>query len=159
MAFPRIEIYPRAHQPLTGDEDFVVSQGGVLRKTSTNSVAILAKAGIVPFGGPTVNPLPTGTAVGVGPTGALIECKASDGVNMPSFVGFFLDSETNDVRTQGIYTTTGLTAGSSYFIADDGGITVTAPTTLNYAIQRVGVAISSTELFLQPGIVVLSAGI
>jgi len=158
MAFPRIEIYARAREPLTGDEDFVVSQGGVLRKTSTKSVAILAKAGIVPFSG-AVSTLPVGTAVGVGPTGALIECKASDGAAMPSFVGFFLDSSTNDVRTQGIYTTTGLTAGSSYFIADDGGITVTAPTTLNYAIQRVGVAISSTELFLQPGIVVLSAGI
>lgn len=158
MAFPRIEIYARAQQPLTGDEDFVVSQGGVLRKTSTGSVAVLSKGGIIPFGG-TVSTLPIGTAVGVGPTGALIECKASDGINMPSFVGFFLDSSTNDVRTQGIFTTTGLTAGSSYFIADDGGITATAPTTLNYAIQRIGVAVSATELFLQPGIVVLSAGI
>jgi hypothetical protein len=158
MAFPRIEIYPRAQQPLRGDEDFVVSQGGVLRKTSTASVAVLAQVGVTPFGGTPVS-LPVGTAVGVGPTGALIECKASDGINMPSFVGFFLDSPTNDVRTQGIYTIPGLTAGASYFIADDGGITNTAPSTLNYAIQRIGVAISATELFLQPGIVVLSAGI
>ena len=158
MAFPRIEIYPRAQQPLTGNEDFVVSQGGVLRKTSTASVVTLANGGVTPFGGAVVS-LPVGTAVGVGPTGALIECKASDGVNMPSFVGFFLDSSTNDVRTQGIYTTVGLTAGASYFIDDDGGITSTPPSTLNYAIQRIGVAISTTQLFIQPGIVVLSAGI
>ena len=37
MAFPRIEIYARA-RPLTGDEDVVVSQGGVLRKASTNQI-------------------------------------------------------------------------------------------------------------------------
>ena len=158
MAFPRIEIYPRAQQPLTGDEDFVVSQGGVLRKTNTKSVVTLANAGVTSFGGSTVS-LPIGTPVGVGASGALVECKASDGINMPYFVGFFLDTATNDVRTQGIYTTTGLTAGSSYFIADDGGITSTPPNTLNYAIQRIGVAVSSTELYLQPGIVVLSAGI
>ena len=157
MAFPRIEIYARARE-LNGDEDFVVSQGGVLRKTSTASVVTLANGGVVPFGGERVL-LPVGTAVGVGPTGVLIECKASDGANMPPFVGFFLDSPTNAVRTQGIYTISGLIAGASYFIADDGGITNTAPGTLNYAIQRIGVAISATELFLQPGTVVLSAGI
>lgn len=41
MAFPRIEIYPRS-RPLVGDEDLVVSQGGVLRKTSTQEIADLA---------------------------------------------------------------------------------------------------------------------
>jgi len=46
MAFPRIEIYPRAHQPLVGDEDMVISQGGVLRKTNAQSVADLAAQGV-----------------------------------------------------------------------------------------------------------------
>ena len=51
MAFPRIEIYPRARQPLEGDEDLVVSQGGVLRKTSTQSIADLSTGGVVELAG------------------------------------------------------------------------------------------------------------
>lgn len=42
MAFPRIEIYPRSRS-LEGDEDLVISQGGVLRKTSTQEIADLAE--------------------------------------------------------------------------------------------------------------------
>lgn len=160
MAFPRIEIYPRARQPLEGDEDLVVSQGGVLRKTSTQSIANLATGGgggdgTTTFGG-TASALAFGTAVGIGPSGALIKCKASDGINMPSFIGFLLDPATNKVQTETIYTTSGLSAGSSYFIAAAGGITTTAPTTAGYAVQRVGAAYSATKLFLQPGIIVLN---
>lgn len=44
MAFPRIEIFPRAKEPLTGDEDLLVSQDGVTRKTSTQSIAAVAVA-------------------------------------------------------------------------------------------------------------------
>lgn len=51
MAFPRIEIYPRAHQPLVGDEDMVVSQGGVLRKTDAQSIADLAVSDDVTLAG------------------------------------------------------------------------------------------------------------
>ena len=51
MAFPRIEIYPRAHQPLVGDEDMVVSQGGVLRKTNAQSIANLAVSDDVTLAG------------------------------------------------------------------------------------------------------------
>ena len=160
MAFPRIEIYARARQPLAGDEDLVVSQGGVLRKTSTQSIANLATGGgggdgTTTFGG-TASVLPVGTAVGIGPSGALIECKASDGASMPSFIGFLLDPATNKVQTETIYTTSGLTAGSSYFIAASGGITTTAPATAGYAVQRVGAAFSTTKLFLQPGVIVLN---
>ena len=158
MAFPRIEIYPRA-RPLTGDEDLVISQGGVLRKTSTDSIAALAGGGggdgTTTFGG-TASVLAAGTAVGIGPSGALIECKASDGASMPSFIGFLLDPATNKVQTETIYTTSGLTAGSSYFIAASGGITTTAPATAGYAVQRVGAAFSTTKLFLQPGVIVLN---
>ena len=162
MAFPRIEIYPRARQPLEGDEDLVVSQGGVLRKTSTQSIADLAGGGgggdgTTTFGG-TASALAVGTAVGIGPSGALIECKASDGASMPSFIGFLLDPATNKVQTETIYTTSGLTPGASYFVGNSGGITTTAPTASGYAVQRVGAAYSATKLFLQPGIIVLNDG-
>lgn len=160
MAFPRIEIYPRAQQPLSGEEDLVVSQGGVLRKTSTDSIAALAGGGgggdgTTTFGG-TASTLAVGTAVGIGPSGALIECKASDGASMPSFIGFLLNPATNKVQTETIYTTSGLTAGSSYFVGNSGGITTTAPVSAGYAVQRIGAAYSTTRLFLQPGIIVLN---
>jgi len=160
MAFPRIEIYPRAQQPLSGDEDLVVSQGGVLRKTSTDSIAALAGGGgggdgTTTFGG-TASTLAVGTAVGIGPSGALVECKASDGASMPSFIGFLLNPTTNKVQTETIYTTSGLSAGSSYFVGNSGGITTTAPVSAGYAVQRIGAAYSTTRLFLQPGIIVLN---
>jgi hypothetical protein len=162
MAFPRIEIYPRAHQPLRGDEDLVVSQGGVLRKTSTDSIAALATGGgggdgTTTFGGEP-STLPAGTSVGIGPSGTLIECKASDGINMPSFIGFMLDPATNKVQTQSLFVTSGLTAGDDYFVGVSGGVTVTAPTTPGYAVQRVGAAYSTTRLFVQPGLIVIADG-
>lgn len=159
MAFPRIEIYARA-QALTGDEDLVVSQGGVLRKASTGAIAALASGGgggdgTTTFGG-TASTLAVGTVVGIGPSGALIECKASDGASMPSFIGFLLNPATNKVQTETIYTTSGLSAGSSYFVGNSGGITTTAPVSAGYAVQRIGAAYSTTRLFLQPGIIVLN---
>ena len=162
MAFPRIEIYARARQPLAGDEDLVVSQGGVLRKTSTQSIADLATGGgggdgTTTFGG-TASALAVGTAVGIGPSGALIECKASDGASMPSFIGFLLDPATNKVQTETIYATSGLTPGASYFVGNTGVITTSAPTSAGYAVQRIGAAYSATKLFLQPGIIVLNDG-
>lgn len=162
MAFPRIEIYPRARQPLEGDEDLVVSQGGVLRKTSTQSIAALAGGGgggdgTTTFGG-TASTLAVGTAVGIGPSGALVECKASDGASMPSFIGFLLDPATNKVQTETVYATSGLTPGASYFVGNSGVITTSAPTSAGYAVQRIGAAFSTTKLFLQPGIIVLNDG-
>jgi hypothetical protein len=161
MAFPRIEIYARA-RALTGDEDVVVSQGGVLRKASTGAIAALAGGGgggdgTTTFGG-TASTLAVGTPVGIGPSGALIECKASDGMSMPSFIGFLLDPTTNKVQTETLFTTSGLTAGASYFVGNAGGITTTAPTTSGYAVQRIGAAFSTTKLFLQPGLIVITDG-
>lgn len=162
MAFPRIEIYPRA-RPLDGTEDMVVSQGGVLRKASTDQIKTFVDAsggggdGTTTFGG-TASTLAVGTPVGIGPSGTLIECKAEDGMSMPYFVGFLLDPATNKVQTSSLFTTTGLTAGSSYYIGSTGGITATAPTSAGYAVQRIGAAYSATKLFLQPGIIVLNDG-
>jgi hypothetical protein len=161
MAFPRIEIYPRAREPLSGDEDLVVSQGGVLRKTNTNSIAALASGGggdgTTTFGG-TPSTLAVGTPVGIGASGGLVACRASDGMSMPSFVGFLLDPATNKVQTQSLFTTTGLTAGASYFIGNAGGITTTPPTTSGYAVQRIGAAYSTTRLYVQPGLIVITDG-
>ncbi len=160
MAFPRIEIYPRA-RPLTGDEDMVVSQGGVLRKASTDQIKTFVNTGggggdgTTTFNG-TASALAVGTAVGIGPSGALVECKASDGAAMPSFIGFLLDPAINKVQTETIYATSGLSAGSSYFIAASGGVTTTPPSTAGYAVPRIGAAFSTTKLFLQPGIIVLN---
>jgi hypothetical protein len=162
MAFPRIEIYARA-RPLTGDEDMVVSQGGVLRKASTDQIKTFVGTGggggdgTTTFGG-TPSTLAVGTPVGIGPSGALVECKASDGMSMPSFVGFLLDPATNKVQTETLFTTSGLTAGASYFVGNAGGITTTAPTTSGYAVQRIGAAFSTTKLFLQPGLIVITDG-
>jgi len=160
MAFPRIEIYARA-RALTGDEDLVVSQGGVLRKASTGAIAALAGGGggdgTTTFDG-TASALAVGTPVGIGPSGALVECKASDGMLMPSFIGFLLDPATNKVQTQSVFTTSGLTPGASYFVGNSGSITDTAPTTSGYAVQRVGAAFSTTKLFLQPGLIVITDG-
>ena len=160
MAFPRIEIYARA-RALTGDEDLVVSQGGVLRKASTGAIAALAGGGggdgTTTFDG-TASALAVGTPVGIGPSGALVECKASDGMSMPSFIGFLLDPATNKVQTQSVFTTSGLTPGASYFVGNSGSITDTAPTTSGYAVQRVGAAFSTTKLFLQPGLIVITDG-
>ena len=75
---------------------------------------------------------------------------------MPSFIGFLLDPAINKVQTETIYTTSGLTAGSSYFVGNSGGITTTAPVSAGYAVQRIGAAYSTTRLFLQPGIIVLN---
>ena len=161
MAFPRIEIYARA-RALTGDEDVVVSQGGVLRKASTGAIAALAGGGgggdgTTTFGG-TASTLAVGTPVGIGPSGALVACKASDGMSMPSFIGFLLDPATNKVQTETLFTTSGLIAGTSYFVGNSGSITTTAPTTSGYAVQRIGAAFSTTKLFLQPGLIVISGG-
>jgi hypothetical protein len=161
MAFPRIEIYARA-RALTGDEDLVVSQGGVLRKASTQAIAALAGGGgggdgTTTFGG-TASALAVGTPVGIGPSGTLVDCKASDGMNMPSFIGFLLDPITNKVQTETLFTTSGLTAGSSYFVGNSGGITLTPPTNTGYAVQRIGAAFSTTKLFLQPGLIVITDG-
>lgn len=163
MAFPRIEVFPRAKEPLVGDEDLLVSQDGVTRKTSTQSIANLAPGGggggdgTTVFGG-TASALAVGTPVGIGPSGTLIACRAQDGLTMPYFIGFLLDPATNKVQTSSLFVTSGLTTGSSYYIGETGNITPNAPTSAGYAVQRIGAAYSATRLFLQPGGIILNDG-
>ena len=51
-----------------------------------------------------------------------------------------------------LYTTTGLTPGSTYYLSPgtSGGITITRPTTVGQIIQEVGFAISDTVLYCKP---------
>ena len=158
MAFPRIEIYPRA-QPLTGDEDFVVSQGGVLRKTSTASVVELTNVGVTQFLGvpSTIEPK---TPVAIGPDGTLIPADAAHPSYALPFVGFFIGNSTNEVRTSGLWTdlTANFTPGATYYVGIGGGITTTAPGSPGAGVQVVGRAVSATQLFIQPGIVIINAG-
>ena len=102
MAFPRIEIYARA-RALTGDEDLVVSQGGVLRKASTDAIAALAGGGgggdgTTTFGG-TASALAVGTPVGLGPSGALVECKASNGSTLTLLSGLLTFAVNSVINT------------------------------------------------------------
>jgi hypothetical protein len=157
MAFPRIEIYPRA-QPLTGDEDFVISQGGVLRKTSTASVVDLTNVGVTQFlGVPAV--IEPKTPVAIGPSGTLIPADAANPSNALPFVGFFIGNSTNEVRTSGLWTdlTASFTPGATYYVGIGGGITATAPSNPGAGVQVVGRAVSATQLFIQPGIVIINA--
>lgn len=158
MAFPRIEIYARAQQPLTGDEDFVVSQGGVLRKTNTASVVTLAKVGVTEFPG-SLAALALKTPVAIGASGTLVAARADDPTNALPFVGFFVGTTTNEVRTAGLWTdlAASFTPGAMYYVGLSGGITDTAPTTPGAGVQVVGKAISATQLFIQPGIVIINA--
>jgi len=55
------------------------------------------------------------------------------------------------VLTHGVYTTSGLTAGSIYYVSETtGAITATAPTTSTSIVRVIGYALSTTELFVNP---------
>ena len=157
MAFPRIEIYQRA-APLTGDEDLVVSQGGVLRKTSTGSVVDLTNVGVTQFLG-TPEAIAPKTPVAIGPLGTLIPSQSSDPTNALPFVGFFIGNSTNEVRTSGLWTdlTATFVPGATYYVGLSGGITLTAPSFPGAGVQVVGRAVSATQLFIQPGVIVINA--
>lgn len=63
-------------------------------------------------------------------------------------------TSTTACKTSGIVTTTGLTQGAVYYLsaATGGAITATAPSTTGQFVQRVGVALSTTQLLLKFGI-------
>ena len=149
MAFPRIEIYPRANQPLTGDEDFVVSQGGVLRKTSTGSVAALVQASLTPDypapGGPYA--LVFGTPVAL-KNGLLVAADAGDVTKMPC-IGFYQGSVANTVKIAGSQIgLSGLSANAPMFVAVGGGVTSVAPSASGTVSQCVGKAKNSGSIWV-----------
>lgn len=56
-----------------------------------------------------------------------------------------------EVLTQGVYTTSGLTAASTYYASTTaGGLTVTAPTGDADIVRVIGYALSTTEFFFDP---------
>jgi hypothetical protein len=52
----------------------------------------------------------------------------------------------------GTFTTSGLTAGSVYFMSTAGGISTAAPTTQDYVIRPIGTASSTTTLEFDPSV-------
>lgn len=56
-----------------------------------------------------------------------------------------------DVLVHGVYTTTGLTAGSLYYVSETAGaITVTIPTTSGSIVRPIAYALTTTELYVFP---------
>jgi len=68
-------------------------------------------------------------------------CNSALGIQVSSTV----------VMVNGIYTTSGLTAGAIYYVSETGGaITATAPTTSTSIVRIVGYALTTTLLFVCP---------
>ena len=59
---------------------------------------------------------------------------------------------TGTLLTYGQFTTSGLNAGSNYFVGSTGGITATTPTTQDYVIRPIGTASSTTVLEFNPSV-------
>jgi hypothetical protein len=56
-------------------------------------------------------------------------------------------------RTRGTYTTTGLTAGAVYYVPTTAAVvTTTAPSSTGQFVQRIGVALSTTVLLINPSL-------
>lgn len=157
-AFPRIEIYPRA-KPLQGDEDLIVSQDGVTRKTSTQEIADLAPGGsgagtgTVPVWG-SISGLADGDCVAVGASGALVKASNSDAAKMPCIGVFKAAAGLNPaviVVAGRELVFLGLTAGVQYYVGVNGALTATATTTPGTISQRVCNGSSTTAAFVQLG--------
>jgi len=159
MAYPKLEIYPRA-KALDGTEDVLISQGKINKKVSTQAIADLASSaggagnGTVGVWG-TVSSFVTGDLLAVSPSGTLVVADAGDAAKMPC-VGVFIAASGGDpavIRTVGRGTTgfSGLTTGSTYYVAVGGGSTTTAPTTPGTISQRVFKATGATSAFVQIG--------
>jgi hypothetical protein len=72
---------------------------------------------------------------------------ASAEATSKSMIGIRISA--TEVLTHGVYTTSGLTAGSTYYLSETGGaITTTAPSTSASIVRVIGYALSTTELFI-----------
>lgn len=159
MSYPKLEIYPRA-KTLTGTEDVLISQGGVNKKTSSQSIADLAASAAAAGSGTvgtwgTVTAFADGDLLAVSPSGTLIVADAGDPAKMPC-IGIFVAAVGDDpavIRFAGRGTTgfSGLTTGSTYYVAVGGGVTTTAPTASGTISQRVFKATGATSAFVQIG--------
>lgn len=78
-----------------------------------------------------------------------VQSDADAASTADGMLGIYLGSST--VLTLGVHTTTGLTAGSKYYISTTaGGITTTAPSATGDIVRIIGYALSTTQLFFKP---------
>jgi hypothetical protein len=160
MAYPKLEIYPRAG-PLTGSEDVLISQGRVNRKVSTQAIADLAASmsalgdGTVPGWG-VLTGFAANDVLAIGPTGALVKASNTSANTMPA-IGLFVPADVGAgtaaaIRVAGrSVTLSGLTTGTTYYVGVNGALTTTPPTASGTIAQRVFKATDTTAAFVQLG--------
>jgi len=79
------------------------------------------------------------------------EADASAEATADGILGIYLGS--NVILINGVYTTTGLTAGTIYWLSEtEGQWTSTKPTTGGTILKAVGQALSTTQLLVSPNI-------
>lgn len=61
-------------------------------------------------------------------------------------------NDTGEFIAYGTFTTSGLTAGSVYYMSTGGGIATTPPSTQDYVIRPIGTASSTTTLEFDPSV-------
>jgi len=78
-----------------------------------------------------------------------VQADASAESTANGMLGIYVS--TNTILTHGVYTTSGLTAGATYYLSETAGaITTTAPSTSTSIVRIVGYALSTTQLFVDP---------
>ena len=78
-----------------------------------------------------------------------VDTDASVDTTSKGMLGIYLGS--SEVLIEGMWTTSGLTAGSVYFISETAeAITATAPTTSASIVRVIGYALSTTSLYFKP---------
>jgi len=93
-----------------------------------------------------------GELLAINSSGSLVKAKA-DSITTSNLIGF-ISSKTSTqatIVTDKIVTLSGLSAGQTYFLSPTiaGAITSATPTTVGQIVQRVGVALSTTQLLIQ----------
>jgi hypothetical protein len=157
MAYPKLEIYPRANA-LTGTEDVLISQGRVNKKVSTQAIADLAAPtgtignGTVPTWGPLTG-FANGDLLAIS-GGVLVKASNSDPAKMPC-IGIFEEATGElpaSIRTSGRSTVlSSLVADTQYFVGVNGALTTTAPSASGTVSQRICIGTSTTAAFVQVG--------
>ena len=90
-----------------------------------------------------------GDAVYLSGSHTFSQCDASAESTSKGLIGIRISA--TQVQIGGVYTTSGLTAGSTYYLSETtGAITLTAPTTSGAIVRIIGYALSTTELLIKP---------
>ena len=90
-----------------------------------------------------------GDAVYLSSANTWSQCDADAEATASGMIGIRVSA--TEVQIGGVYTTTGLTAASTYYLSTTaGGITTTAPSDTGDIVRIIGYALSTTELFIDP---------